>query len=298
MGGAGAGARHDDDDRGRRSSRKSTFPARRSRFRTATRKRQLFQTGPAMPNLNGVDGSARRAELERPRRVAGKPTAMIALPLSLRFVRGPCRGRRAETLDELLGQPRARERRPPDRRGVRRGGRRRGADRAAARDRGRADETRARAADEPADPDDARRGWHDEHAVDAADARERAAARWSAGGLLRSAVGIGSAAPSVDAEQTQREMEQAMAEPWVRGIGAARALAGARRRRGCRAFLCRLLADAARATGRRRRASRTSSAWAAPRRGAADLDARQRGRVVVVIGVAVARRVSLTPMTR
>jgi HEAT repeat protein len=45
-----------------------------------------------------------------------------------------------------------------------------------------------------------------------------------AGGLLRSAVGIGGGA-EVDAEQMAREMQQAMAEPWVRGIGAARALA-------------------------------------------------------------------------
>jgi HEAT repeat protein len=46
-----------------------------------------------------------------------------------------------------------------------------------------------------------------------------------AGGLLRSAVGIGSAAPEIDAEAAQREMDQAMTEPWVRAIGAARALA-------------------------------------------------------------------------
>jgi HEAT repeat protein len=56
--------------------------------------------------------------------------------------------------------------------------------------------------------------------------RESAQQGMSAGGLLRSAVGIGSAAPQTDGEQAQREMEQAMAEPWVRGIGAARALAG------------------------------------------------------------------------
>jgi hypothetical protein len=31
--------------------------------------------------------------------------------------------------------------------------------------------------------------------------------------------------PTVDPDQIQREMEQAMAEPWVRGIGAARAMA-------------------------------------------------------------------------
>jgi HEAT repeat protein len=31
--------------------------------------------------------------------------------------------------------------------------------------------------------------------------------------------------PNIDANQAQREMEQAMAEPWVRGIGAARAMA-------------------------------------------------------------------------
>lgn len=51
------------------------------------------------------------------------------------------------------------------------------------------------------------------------------AQRSMAGGLLRSAAGIGAAAPAVDAEQSSREMQQAMAEPWVRGIGAARALA-------------------------------------------------------------------------
>jgi len=56
--------------------------------------------------------------------------------------------------------------------------------------------------------------------------RESAQQQMSAGGLLRSAVGIGSAAPQIDGEQAQREMQQAMAEPWVRGIGAARALAG------------------------------------------------------------------------
>ncbi len=55
--------------------------------------------------------------------------------------------------------------------------------------------------------------------------RESAQQSMSAGGLLRSAVGIGGAAPQIDGEQAQREMEQAMAEPWVRGIGAARALA-------------------------------------------------------------------------
>ena len=55
--------------------------------------------------------------------------------------------------------------------------------------------------------------------------REAAQSQMGAGGLLRSAVGIGSAAPSVDGEQAAREMQQAMAEPWVRGIGAARALA-------------------------------------------------------------------------
>ncbi len=55
--------------------------------------------------------------------------------------------------------------------------------------------------------------------------RESAQQSMSAGGLLRSAVGIDSAAPQIDAEATQREMEQAMTEPWVRGIGAARALA-------------------------------------------------------------------------
>jgi hypothetical protein len=46
-----------------------------------------------------------------------------------------------------------------------------------------------------------------------------------AGGLMRSAVGIGGVGADVDPEQVSREIEQAMAEPWVRGIGAARALA-------------------------------------------------------------------------
>jgi len=55
--------------------------------------------------------------------------------------------------------------------------------------------------------------------------RDNAQKQMSAGGLLRSAVGINSAAPQMDAEATQREMEQAMTEPWVRAIGAARALA-------------------------------------------------------------------------
>jgi HEAT repeat protein len=47
-----------------------------------------------------------------------------------------------------------------------------------------------------------------------------------AGGLVRGALGINSAQPELDPAQSQREMEQAMAEPWVRGVGAARALAG------------------------------------------------------------------------
>jgi HEAT repeat protein len=47
----------------------------------------------------------------------------------------------------------------------------------------------------------------------------------SAGGLLRGAIGIGSSAAAPDPEQAQREMQEAMTEPWVRGIGAARALA-------------------------------------------------------------------------
>jgi HEAT repeat protein len=55
--------------------------------------------------------------------------------------------------------------------------------------------------------------------------RESAQQSMSAGGLLRSAIGIGGAGPQIDGEQAQREMQQAMAEPWVRGIGAARALA-------------------------------------------------------------------------
>jgi len=55
--------------------------------------------------------------------------------------------------------------------------------------------------------------------------RESAQGALSAGGLLRSAVGISSPAPTIDADQAGREMQQALAEPWVRGIGAARALA-------------------------------------------------------------------------
>src|SRR5688572_20848768 len=55
--------------------------------------------------------------------------------------------------------------------------------------------------------------------------RESAQRSASAGGLLRSAVGIGGPGPSIDGAQAEREMQQAMAEPWVRGIGAARALA-------------------------------------------------------------------------
>lgn len=46
-----------------------------------------------------------------------------------------------------------------------------------------------------------------------------------AGGLLRSVAGIGGGGAEVDPDQVSREMQQAMAEPWVRGIGAARALA-------------------------------------------------------------------------
>ena len=55
--------------------------------------------------------------------------------------------------------------------------------------------------------------------------RENAQKQMSAGGLLRSAVGINSATPDIDPDAMQREMEQAMTEPWVRAIGAARALA-------------------------------------------------------------------------
>jgi HEAT repeat protein len=55
--------------------------------------------------------------------------------------------------------------------------------------------------------------------------RESAQQQMSGGGLLRSAAGIQSATPQIDAEATQREMQQAMTEPWVRAIGAARALA-------------------------------------------------------------------------
>ena len=91
--------------------------------------------------------------------------------------------------------------------------------------------------------------------------RESAQSQMGAGGLLRSAVGIGSAAPSIDGEQAAREMQQAMAEPWVRGIGAARALAALGDAEAAAQFLCRLLADARTTSGRRRRASRTSSAW-------------------------------------
>jgi HEAT repeat protein len=55
---------------------------------------------------------------------------------------------------------------------------------------------------------------------------ENAQRQMSAGGLLRGAVGIGGGAgPAADPEQMQREMQEAMTEPWVRGIGAARALA-------------------------------------------------------------------------
>jgi HEAT repeat protein len=46
-----------------------------------------------------------------------------------------------------------------------------------------------------------------------------------AGGLLRSAIGLQAPSIDVDAEQAMRESQQAMAEPWVRGIGGARALA-------------------------------------------------------------------------
>jgi HEAT repeat protein len=47
-----------------------------------------------------------------------------------------------------------------------------------------------------------------------------------AGGLIRSSLGLGGAGnmPQIDPDQAQREMQQAMSEPWVRGIGAARAL--------------------------------------------------------------------------
>jgi HEAT repeat protein len=54
---------------------------------------------------------------------------------------------------------------------------------------------------------------------------ESAQRSMSAGGLVRGAVGLGGPGPALDAEQAQRETQQALAEPWVRGIGAARALA-------------------------------------------------------------------------
>jgi hypothetical protein len=48
------------------------------------------------------------------------------------------------------------------------------------------------------------------------------------GGLIRSTIGLGPSGgtpAAIDAGQAAREMQQAMAEPWVRGIGAARAMA-------------------------------------------------------------------------
>ena len=113
--------------------------------------------------------------------------------------------------------------------------------------------------------------------------RESAQQSMSAGGLLRSAVGIGSAARRRSTpKQTQREMEQAMAEPWVRGIGAARALAALGDAEAAARFYVaclQMLAERLGADGVPRGHHRLGPA---PRRGAADLDARQRGRAVVV----------------
>jgi HEAT repeat protein len=56
--------------------------------------------------------------------------------------------------------------------------------------------------------------------------RENAQRQMSAGGMVRGALGIGAGAgATADPEQMQREMQEAMTEPWARGIGAARALA-------------------------------------------------------------------------
>jgi HEAT repeat protein len=57
-------------------------------------------------------------------------------------------------------------------------------------------------------------------------ARKATSAGGIAGGIIKSQLGIGGpGATEIDAEQAEREAQQAMAEPWVRGIGAARALA-------------------------------------------------------------------------
>ncbi len=46
-----------------------------------------------------------------------------------------------------------------------------------------------------------------------------------AGGMFKQAMGMGPRPPEVDGEQTEREMKQAMADPWVRAVAAAEALA-------------------------------------------------------------------------
>jgi hypothetical protein len=48
----------------------------------------------------------------------------------------------------------------------------------------------------------------------------------STGGMVKQAMGIGPPPPEIDGEQMEREMKQAMADPWVRAIAAAEALAG------------------------------------------------------------------------
>ena len=213
--------------RRRRRSRPST--SRKSTFRPATfelpdgyQETSLFQTGPAIPNLNGVQEATRRAESERSRRVTTRPWSARSLsPLAAHCCRvATC----AETLDELLGSralesvvhPIAAEFVAAE-----------GATGLTEQQRATAVTQLKRALGRQTNPMTltmrGAAGMMNSPSMQRM--RESAQQSMSAGGLLRSAVGIGSAAPEIDAEQTQREMEQAIAEPWVRGIGAARALA-------------------------------------------------------------------------
>ena len=161
--------------------------------------------------------------------------------------------------------------------------------RAAARDRRHAAETCARAADEPDDADDARRGRHDERAVDAADARERTAA--DVGGRVAAFRGRdrprdAAARRRADAARDGAGDDRAVGARHRRGARIGRA----RRRRGGRAVLRCLPADAAGRLGADGVPRGHHRPGSAPRRGAADLDARQRGNAGVVLCVAVARR--------
>lgn len=55
--------------------------------------------------------------------------------------------------------------------------------------------------------------------------QEYARRQASAGGMFKQAMGMGPRPPEIDSQQMEREMKQAMADPWVRAVAAAEALA-------------------------------------------------------------------------